>query len=145
MSCSLNENGKMHTVSEVDFSQPVKVQIEYNEQVTDTVIKYDGINLELNYDNAKEAIGGAFVKISPQRYKITYTDLIFEGENSQLPDSFLPKIIYTFFKDNGNVLTAESYEETKGCYSGSFSVGTSFLKAEVYESENGKSVLFLIK
>lgn len=142
--CS-GKSGDLRTVSEVDFSIPVKVQIEYNGQITDTVIKYDGTNLELNYSNEKEAVGGAFVKISSQSYKITYTDMVFDGDSTQLPDSFLPKIIYNFFNDNGTVLTAEFYDTAKKCYSASFSVGNSFLKTEIYENENGDSVLFSVK
>lgn len=144
-SSCFNGNGNMQNIAEVDFSIPSKVQIHYNEQVVDCVIKFDGANLDFNYSNEKDAIGGAYVRISESAYKITYTDMVFEGETANLPTTFLPNIIFRLFKSQGSSFLLESFDEESDCNYGSFSVYEYFLNIELYKTNGITTYVVYIK
>lgn len=135
-SSCFNSNDNKQKFSEVDFSVPSKVQIHYNEQVIDCVIKFDGTNLDFNYSNEKDTIGGAYVRISEGAYKITYTDMTFEGETANLPTTFLPNIIFRLLKLHGNSFLLESFDEENNCAYGSYSVYEYFLNIELYKTND---------
>ena len=56
-------------------------------------------------------IGGAYVSLTENSYKITYKDMVFSGEKSELAPSFLPLIIFDFiFSFEGKILL-DSYDK----------------------------------
>lgn len=144
-SSCFNGNGTTQNTAEVDFSVASKVQIHYNEQVIDCVIKFDGTHLDFNYSNEKDAIGGAYVRISESGYKITYTDMVFEGETANLPTSFLPNIIFQLLKSRGSSFLLESFDEENNCNCGSFSVYEYFLNIELYKTNGLTTYAIYIK
>ena len=81
----------LQSSSEVDFSTPQKVQISFNEQIYDTVVVLNNTKLEIDFTNKKNLIDGAYVSLTEKTYKITYKDMVFSGEKSDLTDSFLPQ------------------------------------------------------
>lgn len=103
--------GKKTAPSDVDFSVERDVQISYNNVIVNSIVSFDGESLFLVLKNISGNNDDAFVRISTNEYSIEYCDMLFSGETDELTDSFLPNIIYSFFKTNGNVLTFNGYAE----------------------------------
>lgn len=139
-SCTVSELISQN-VSEVDFSEAKNIQITYNGHIYDTSLVFNGNKLEFNFSNEKDAIGGAYIGIDSENYRITYSDMSFEGVTNTLPSNFLPLIVYSFFVENGSLIILDSYNEEKDCVYSSFSVSSYFLTVEVYENASGKNTL----
>lgn len=121
---------------EVDFSTPQKVQISYNEQIYDTTIVLNDSKLEINFTNEKILIGGAYVSLTDKTYRITYKDMMFNGEISDLTTSFLPCIIYNFLFSFEEKILLDSYDKEKECYYLKKNVNGYFITFECYENED---------
>lgn len=134
-SCKTPEN-IFQSYSEVDFSSPQKVQISFNENIFDAVIALNDSKLEINFINEKNLIGGAYVCLTENSYKITYKDMVFSGDKSQLTTSFFPVIIYDFifsFEDN---ILLDTYNNEKECYYLNKNINGYFLTLECYKNND---------
>ncbi len=143
-SCNITEN-VFQVPPEVDFSEPQKVQVSFNEHIYDTVVVFSGAKLEVNFCNEKDLVNGAYVSINKQSYKITYSDMVFEGETQTLTDSFLPYIIYEFFSSFENEIILDSYDKEKDCYSVNSNINSYFITLEAYEKNDNISYSMEIK
>ncbi len=128
----------LQSSSEVDFSIPQKVQIYFNEQIYDTTIVLNNSKLEINFTNEKDLIGGTYVSLTEKNYRITYMDMIFNGEKSELAPSFLPLIIYDFIFSFEEKILLDSYDNEKACYYSKKNVNGYFITFECYEKEDEK-------
>lgn len=129
----------LQRTSEVDFSTPQKVQISFNEQIYDTILVSNSSTLEINFTNEKSLIGGAYVCLTEKNYKLTYKDMIFMGEKSQLETSFLPLIIFDFLFSFEEKILLDTYDKDRDCFYIKKNVNGYFITLECYEN-NGKKL-----
>lgn len=122
----------LQSSSEVDFSTPEKVQISYNERIYDTTIVFTKPKLEMNFINEKELMNGAYVCLNDNEYKITYKDMVFEGEKSALTNSFLPCTVYSFLSSFEGVIVLDNYDNERQCYYIKKNVDGNFVVFECY-------------
>lgn len=143
-SCKLAEN-ILQSTSEVDFSIPQKVQISFNEHIYDTTIVLNGSKLEINFVNEKDLINGAYVCLTEKGYKITYLDMLFEGEKASLTSSFLPCVVYSFLTSFDEKIILDNYDKVRQCYYIKRSIGGNFIILECYENDDNKYYSMEIK
>ncbi len=143
-SCKLAED-ILQSTSEVDFSVPQKVQISVNEHIYDTTIVFKDSKLEINFVNEKDLINGAYVCLSENGYKITYMDMVFEGERASLTSSFLPCVVYSFLTSFDEKILLDNYDKVRQCYYVKRSIGGCFIKLECYETDDNKYYSMEIK
>ena len=130
---------------EVDFSVPHKVQIAYNEHIYDTAIAFKNSRLEINFINEKELLGGAFVSLDKEAYKITYKNMVFEGSASDLNQSFLPCLIYALLDSFNGPIVFDCFDEVRECYYVKKNIQGYFVTLECYKTENVESFSIEIK
>lgn len=135
----------MQSSSEVDFSTPQKVQISFNEHIYDTTIVFDKSKLEVNFSNKKDLLDGAYVCLTEKNYKITYMDMVFNGDISELTDSFLPCVIYSFILSMENQVLLDSYDKERECYFKKKNVNGYFVNLECYKSDENEFYSMEIK
>ncbi len=133
-SCAIAEN-VLQVSSEVDFSTPQKVQISYNEHIYDTVIVFKNAKVEVNFITEKDLMSGAYVSLNPESYKITYKDMVFEGSISNLSDSFLPCVVYSFLSSFEGDIVLDSYDKEKNCHYTKRNINNYFVVLESYEKD----------
>ncbi len=124
-------------VSDVDFSKTYSVQITFNECVYNSEFSFDGDRLSFAYCDINENKDDIVTQINNSEYTVLYEDMVFTGEFADLPDAFLPKIIYNFFRVNGSVVTFTEYDYDN--FSGVYETDISgnFFKFEMFRnSEN---------
>ena len=121
--------------SEVDFSEPKVVQITFNEHIYNTTVVFNNGKLELKFSDEKNLIGGTYVSIDSTNYKITYNDMVFDGEKSTLSHSFLPSVIYSFLNSFNGKVTLDSYNRELECFYTSVNTEDSFIIIESYEND----------
>ncbi len=138
-SCDTVKNA-LQVAPEVDFSVPQNVQVTFNEHIYDTVIVFENSKLQVNFINEKDLMNGAYASLDSKNYKITYSDMVFEGSTSSLSNSFLPCIIYSFISLFDSSLNFDSYDEDKGCHYIKRNINNYFVVLEVYE--NGDKLNF---
>lgn len=143
-SCKIPEN-ILQSSSEVDFSTPQKVQITFNEHIYDTTIVYNKSKLEVNFTNDKDLLSGAYVCLVDGVYKITYKDMAFNGNISELSHSFLPGIIYNFILSFEEKILLDAFDKSQECYFLKKNVNGYFITLECYETEDNKFYSMEIK
>ena len=143
-SCKVSEN-ILHSTSDVDFSEPKKVQISFNEHIYDATIVFNDSKLEINFINDKDIISGAYVCLTENNYKITYKDMSFKGEVSALSPSFLPCIIYKFIVSFDDSVLLDSYDKERNCYFVKSNINGYFILLECYEAEKERFYSIEIK
>ncbi len=143
-SCKIPEN-ILQNSSEVDFSTPQKVQISYNENIYDVTIVINTSKLEVNFINEKDLISGACICLSENKYKITYKDMVFNGERTSLTNSFLPCVIYSFLTSFGEIIVLDNYDKERECYYVKKNINGNFVTLECYEADNDKFYSLEIK
>lgn len=143
-SCKIAEN-IIQSSSEVDFSTPQKVQISFNEHIYDTTIVFDKSKLEVNFSNEKDLLDGAYVCLTEKNYKITYMDMVFNGDISELTDSFLPCVIYSFILSMENQVLLDSYDKERECYFIKKNVNGYFVNLECYKFDENEFYSMEIK
>ncbi len=134
-------NGKF---SEVDFSNEVKINIEYNFEVFDALISYQNGCLYFKYSDNCGTISGTEVIIGSDEYKIYSNELEFKGGIDELNDNFLPFIIYKAISESNGVIITQAYDELKNCSYFEESILSHFLRFEIYENNGNSSYVFLI-
>lgn len=135
----------LQSTSDVDFSTPQKVQIYFNEQIYDTTLVLNNSKLEINFTNEKDLIGGAYVSLTENSYKITYKDMVFSGEKSELAPSFLPLIIYDFIFSFEEKILLDSYDKEKEWFYLKKNINDYFITLECYEANDKKLYSMEIK
>ncbi len=143
-SCKIPEN-ILQSSSEVDFLIPQKVQVSFNEHIYDTTIVLNDSTLEMNFIDEKDLMNGAYVSITEKTYKITYKDMVFEGENSDLATSFLPCVIYDFVFSFQDEIILDSYNKERECYFVKRGINGYFITLECYETNDNKFYSMEIK
>ncbi|MGN1315589.1 MAG: hypothetical protein ACI4VW_00840 [Acutalibacteraceae bacterium] len=143
-SCNVTKNS-LQVSSEVDFSEPKTVQITFNEHIYNTTVVFKNGKLELNFSDEKDLIGGAYVSIDSTNYKITYNDMVFEGEKTNLSNSFLPSVIYSFLNSFDGLITLDSYNKDLNCFYISLNTEGSFIVFESYEKDGKQNYSMEIK
>lgn len=143
-SCKISGN-ILQGSSEVDFSTPQKLQVSFNEHIYDTTIVFKNSKLEINFSNEKDLLDGAYVCLTENSYKITYKDMVFNGDISGLSDSFLPCIIYNFLLSFEEKILLDTYDKSCECYYIKKSVNGYFVTLESYESGSKKFYSMEIK
>ena len=103
-------------------------------------VDYDGI-----FDGNGHYISGLYSTITENSYKITYKDMVFSGEKSELAPSFLPLIIYDFIFSFEEKILLDSYDKKKECYYSEKNINGYFFTFECYENEDKKFYLMKIK
>ena len=134
-------NGKF---SEVDFSNEVKINIEYNFEVFDALISYQNGCLYFKYSDNCGTISGTEVIIGSDEYKIYSNELEFKGKIDELNDNFLPFIIYKAISESNGVIITQAYDELKNCSYFVESVLSHFLRFEIYENNGNSSYVLII-
>lgn len=134
-------NGKF---SEVDFSNEVKINIEYNFEVFDALISYQNGCLYFKYSDNCGTISGTEVIIGSDEYKIYSNELEFKGKIDELNDNFLPFIIYKAISESNGVIITQAYDELKNCSYFEESVLSHFLRFEIYENNGNSSYVLII-
>ena len=143
-SCKIPES-ILQSSSEVDFSIPQNVQITFNEHVYDTIIVFNKSKLEVNFTNDKDLLSGAYVCLVDGVYKITYKDMAFNGNISELSHSFLPEIIYSFILSFEEKILLDAFDKSQECYYLKKNVNGYFITLECYETEDNKFYSMEIK
>ncbi len=143
-SCKIPEN-ILQSSSEVDFSTPQNVQITFNEHVYDTTIVFNKSKLEVNFTNDKDLLSGAYVCLVDGVYKITYKDMAFNGNISELSHSSLPVIIYSFILSFEEKILLDAFDKSRECYYLKKNVNGYFVTLECYESDDNKFYSMEIK
>lgn len=143
-SCKIPEN-VLQSSSEVDFSIPQNVQITFNEHVYDTILVFNKSKLEVNFTNDKDLLSGAYVCLVDGVYKITYKDMAFNGNISELSHSFLPEIIYSFILSFEEKILLDAFDKSQECYYLKKNVNGYFITLECYETEDNKFYSMEIK
>lgn len=143
-SCQISENIVQRT-SEVDFSTPLKVQISFNEHIYNTTLVLKDCKFEMNFIDEKDLLDGAYVCLSEISYKITYKDMAFNGEKSDLTSSFLPCIIYSFFNSFNGEIVFDSYDKERESFFVKRNINGYFIVLECYEGDNSKFYSMEIK
>lgn len=143
-SCELTEN-ILQSTSAVDFCVPQKVQISFDEHIYDTTIIFSDTKLEMNFDNEKDLLNGVHVCLTENDYRITHTDMVFEGEKSSLTNSFLPCVVYSFFTSLDERIFLDNYDKTRQCYFVKRSIGGYFITLECYDTNGQKYYSMEIK
>lgn len=136
-SCDLPEN-IIQGSSEVDFWAPQRVQITFNEHIYDTTIVFKDKRLEINLTNEKDLLNGAYICLTNSSYKMTYKDMIFKGDISELSSSFMPCIINNFLRSFEDVIILDSYDKVRQCYFIKKNVNGYFVTLECYEYNDNK-------
>ncbi len=131
--------------SEVDFTTPQKLQVSFNDHIYDTTVVMNNTRLEINFSNEKDLLDGAYVCLTENSYKITYKDMVFNGDISELSDSFLPYIIYNFLLSFEEKILLDTYDKSRECYYIKKSVNGYFVTLESYESDSKKFYSMEIK
>ncbi len=131
--------------SEVNFSEPEKVQISFNDHIYDTEVIFSDSELIMNFCGDNDLFKGACVSITEENYKITYSDMIFEGDTKSLMNSFLPCIVYKFFNSFESGIILDSYDKEKGCYRIDTNLDNFFVTLEAYENNDKISYSMNIK
>lgn len=143
-SCKIPEN-VLQSTSEVDFSVPVKIQISFNEHIYDTIVVLKNSNFEINFTNEKDLLDGAYICFSENKYRITYKDMVFKGELSELNNSFLPSLVYKFIISFEGKLLLDDYDDLRECYYKKENINGYFILFECYEREEEKFYSIEIK
>lgn len=143
-SCDISKD-ILQVYPEVDFSEPQNVQISFNEHIYDTVIVFRNSKLEVNFTNEKDLMSGAYVSLDSENYKITYNDMVFEGNTSSLSNTFLPRIIYSYISSFESSIKFDSFDKQNGCYYIKRNINNYFVVFEVYENNNKFSYSMEIK
>ncbi len=143
-SCDLPEN-IIQGSSEVDFFAPQRVQITFNEHIYDTTIVLKEKRLEINLTNEKDLLDGACICLTNSSYKITYKDMIFKGDISELSPSFMPCVINDFIRSSEDVIILDSYDKVRRCYYTKKNVSGYFVTLECYEYNDDKFYSMEIK
>lgn len=133
-SCKISED-VLQSSAEVDFLIPKNVQIFFNDHIYNCVIDYDGSRLQLNFSDEKDLLDGAYACLTNESYKITYKDMVFSGDFSQLSKSFLPSIIYEFLSSFDKPILLDLYDKQKECYYLKKSINSFFITLECYERD----------
>ena len=128
-------NRHLQVASEVDFTEPKAVQITFNEHIYNTTVVFKNNKLELNFSDGKDLIGGAYVSVDSENYKITYNGMVFEGEKTALSDSFLPSVGYSFLDSFDGLITPDSYNRDLNCFYTSVNTEDFFIVLESYEKD----------
>ena len=143
-SCKISGN-ILQSTSEVDFSIPQKVQISFNEHVYDTTIILSSSKFEMNFVNEKDLINGAYISLTEKNFKITYKDMVFNGEKTLLTNSFLPCVIYSFLSSFEKAIILDTYDKERECYYVKRNVNGYFVTLECYETDDNKYYSMEIK
>ena len=143
-SCQFAEN-ILQSSSEVDFSFPKKIQVDFNEAVYNITAVFNNSKLEINFIDEKDLMDGAYVSLTDKSYKITYKDMAFQGERSSLTDSFLPCVLYSFLTSFEKGVVLDSYDKERKCYSTKKNINGYFITFECYETDDNKFYSMEIK
>ena len=143
-SCKISGN-LLQGFSEVNFSTPQRVQISFNEHIYDTTIVLNNSKLEMNFDNEKDLMSGAYICLTEKLYKITYKDMAFEGERSSLTNSFLPCVVYSFFSSFEDSIVLDNYDKERECYYIKKNIDGYFITLECYKTNDNKFYTIEIK
>ncbi len=143
-SCKIPLN-TLNGFSEVDFTTVQKVQITFKEHIYDTTIVSKNSKLEINFINEKDLLNGAYVCLTNSSYKITYKDMIFNGDIVELSSSFLPCIIKNFLQSFEDKIILDSYDNNRRCYYIKKTVSGYFVTLECYENNGIKVYSMEIK
>lgn len=143
-SCQMSTD-MLNGSSEVDFTTPQQLQISFRNHIYDTTVVMNNTRLEINFNNEKDLLDGAYICLTEKDYKITYKDMVFNGSASQLLQSFLPCIIYSFLISFEDIILLESYDEKRECYYVQKEINGYFLNLECYENNGNKFYSMEIK
>ena len=131
--------------SEVDFTTPQRLQVSFNDHIYDTVVVLNNEKLEINFSNEKDLLSGAYVCLTENAFKMTYKDMAFGGSSSELSQTFLPCIIYSFLISYDDKILMESYDEKRECYYLEKEVNGYFVNLECYENNGNEFYSMEIK
>lgn len=106
---------------------------------------FNDSKLEVKFTEENNLLSGACVVLTESNYKITYKDMTFKGEFSQLTDSFLPCVIYSFIRSFENGILLDSYDEERACYFVKRDSNGCFVILECYETDENKVYSIEIK
>lgn len=133
-SCKISEDF-LQSSAEVDFLTPQNVQISFNDHIYNCVVNYDGSRLKLIFSDEKDLLDGAYASITNDAYKITYKNMVFNGDFSQLSKSFLPCVLFDFLSSFDKPILLDSYDKQKECYYLKKSTNSFFVTLECYERD----------
>lgn len=134
-SCEIPEN-ILQSSPDVDFSTPQKVQISFNEHIYDTTIVFKDSELDISFINHKDLLNGAHINISSQNYKISYNEMVLEGDTKTLTSSSLPIVVFSFLSSFENGIILDSFDKEGGFHYTKKSVNDCFIVLEAYEKED---------
>lgn len=143
-SCKISEN-PLKGSSEVDFSTPQKVQINFNDHIYDAIIVLRDSRLEVKFINEKDLLEGAYACLTNDSYKITYKDMVFNGDISELNPSSLLCVLNKFFHSFENKIILDLYNNNRQCYYIKKTVSGCFVTLECYEHSGNKAYSIEIK
>lgn len=143
-SCQFTEN-ILQSSSEVDFTVPKNIQVDFNEKVYNITAVFNDSKLEINFIDEKDLMAGAYVCLTENSYKITYKDMAFHGERASLTDSFLPCVFYSFLKSFDAGVILDNYDKEHNCYSVKKNINGYFITFECYETDDNKFYSMEIK
>lgn len=123
----------LQSTSEVDFSTPQKVQISFDEHIYDATIVLNNSKFEMNLNNEKALLEGAYICLTENSYKITYKEMVFVGSISDLTQSFLPFIIYDFLLSFEESILLDSYDKDRECFYVKKDIKGYFVTLECYK------------
>ncbi|MBR6552302.1 MAG: hypothetical protein IKT89_05620 [Clostridia bacterium] len=116
-SCKTNVFGT-NDFKEVDFKNGQKIQLVTNNEVYNIFVTFSESNdFTLKYlPEATEVLLGTTVIVKGDKAEISSGELKFSKDINEFNNSFIPKIIYLFFKNTSFEKENFVYNKTENCF-----------------------------
>ncbi|MGN0526674.1 MAG: hypothetical protein ACI4IF_04495 [Acutalibacteraceae bacterium] len=135
--CSCNNYNKP---AEVDFTEPKSVQISYNGLILNATVSFNDNTMHFVYDDNNTS-----VIINSDFYDIEYMNLTYNGTTEEIPENFLPLIVYKFFYSHGSSFIIEKYNKETSSYILQESISDCFFDFECFVNGENKTYSITIK
>ena len=135
--CSCNS---YNNTAEVDFKEPKAVQISYNGLVLNASVCFNDNTMHFVYED-----NNINVIINSDFYDVEYMNLTYNGNTEELPENFLPLIVYKFFCSHGSSFIIENFNKETSSYTLNENISNYFLNFECFIKDENKTYCITIK
>lgn len=142
-SCSKTTVGR--TLLRADLKNVTDVQLTYRQNIYNVKLSYNTGLLTVSFTDGSSCLCGVTYAVNSKVCKISYGDISKSVPIANLPNDFLPVLIYRFVSDFDGTVVTEDYNSRLNCSYVLRNIGKNSVTFEVYQNGGNTSYSLYIR
>lgn len=127
------------TLLRVDLKNLTDVQLTYRQNVYNVKLSYNAGLLTVSFTDGSSCFCGVTYAVNSEVLEISYGDISKTVPIANLPNDFLPVLIYRFVSDFDGTVVTEDYNSRLNCSYVLRNIGKNSVTFEVYQNGGNTS------